>query len=110
MKDIILASLDGDQAEDVLCIDLTGKSSIADAIIVASGRSQRHVAAIADHIVRKLKDAGVGKARVEGLPNADWVLIDAGDIVAHIFRPEVRAFYAIERIWTGETRHAAGAA
>ncbi|MFN7496851.1 ribosome silencing factor [Aquidulcibacter sp.] len=106
----MLASLDDDQAEDVLCIDLTGKSSIADAIIVASGRSQRHVAAIADHIVRKLKDAGVGKARVEGLPNADWVLIDAGDIVAHIFRPEVRAFYAIERIWTGETRHAAGAA
>ncbi|MCA3692919.1 ribosome silencing factor [Aquidulcibacter paucihalophilus] len=110
LKDIILTSLDDDQAEDVLCIDLTGKSSIADAIIVASGRSQRHVAAIADHIVRKLKDAGVGKARVEGLPNADWVLIDAGDIVAHIFRPEVRAFYAIERIWTGETRHAAGAA
>ena len=110
LKDMILASLDDDQAEDVVCIDLAGKSSLADAIIVASGRSHRHVAAIADHIVRKLKDAGVGKARVEGLPNADWVLIDAGDVVAHIFRPEVRAFYAIERIWTGETRHAAGAA
>jgi ribosome-associated protein len=110
LKDLILASLDDDQAEDVICIDLTGKSSLADAIIVASGRSQRHVAAISDHILRKLKDAGVGKARVEGLPNADWVLIDAGDVVAHVFRPEVRAFYAIERIWTGETRHAAGAA
>ena len=110
LKDMILASLDDDQAEDVVCIDLAGKSSLADAIIVASGRSHRHVAAIADHIVRKLKDAGVGRARVEGLPNADWVLIDAGDVVAHIFRPEVRAFYAIERIWTGETRHAAGAA
>ena len=110
LKDMILASLDDDQAEDVVCIDLAGKSSLADAIIVASGRSHRHVAAIADHILRKLKDAGVGKARVEGLPNADWVLIDAGDVVAHIFRPEVRAFYAIERIWTGETRHAAGAA
>jgi ribosome-associated protein len=110
LKDMILASLDEDQAEDVICIDLAGKSSLADAIIVASGRSHRHVAAIADHIVRKLKDAGVGRARVEGLPNADWVLIDAGDVVAHIFRPEVRAFYAIERIWTGETRHAAGAA
>jgi ribosome-associated protein len=110
LKDMILASLDEDQAEDVICIDLAGKSSLADAIIVASGRSHRHVAAIADHIVRKLKDAGVGRARVEGLPNADWVLIDAGDVVAHVFRPEVRAFYAIERIWTGETRHAAGAA
>ncbi|GIU67791.1 ribosome silencing factor [Candidatus Phycosocius spiralis] len=110
LKDLILTSLDEDQAEDVLYIDLKGKSSVADAIIIASGRSQRHVAAIADHIVRKLKEAGVGKARVEGLPNADWVLIDAGDIIAHVFRPEVRAFYAIERIWTGETRHAAGAA
>jgi ribosome-associated protein len=110
LKDLILASLDDDQAEDVVCIDLAGKSSLADAIIVASGRSHRHVAAIADHIVRKLKDAGIGRARVEGLPNADWVLIDAGDVVAHVFRPEVRAFYAIERIWTGETRHAAGAA
>jgi ribosome-associated protein len=110
LKDLILSSLDEDQAEDVVCIDLAGKSSLADAIIVASGRSHRHVAAIADHIVRKLKDAGVGRARVEGLPNADWVLIDAGDVVAHVFRPEVRAFYAIERIWTGETRHAAGAA
>ena len=110
LKDIILTSLDDDQAEDIVCIDLAGKSSIADAIVVASGRSHRHVAAIADHILRKLKEAGAGKARVEGLPNADWVLIDAGDIVAHIFRPEVRAFYAIERIWTGETRHAAGAA
>jgi ribosome-associated protein len=110
LKEMILASLDEDQAEDVVCIDLAGKSSLADAIIVASGRSHRHVAAIADHIVRKLKDAGVGRARVEGLPNADWVLIDAGDVVAHVFRPEVRAFYAIERIWTGEARHAAGAA
>jgi ribosome-associated protein len=110
LKAMILTSLDDDQAEDVVCIDLAGKSSLADAIIVASGRSQRHVAAIADHILRKIKDSGAGRARVEGLPNADWVLIDAGDIVAHIFRPEVRAFYAIERIWTGETRHAAGAA
>ncbi|MEN9855393.1 MAG: hypothetical protein RL186_1272 [Pseudomonadota bacterium] len=110
LRELILTSLDEDQAEDVVCIDLKGKSSLADAIIVASGRSQRHVAAIADHIVRKLKEAGHGRARVEGLPNADWVLIDAGDIVAHVFRPEVRAFYAIERIWTGESRHATGAA
>jgi ribosome-associated protein len=110
LQALILASLDEDQAEDVLCIDLDGKSSIADAMIVASGRSQRHVAAMADHVLRKLKDGGHGRAKVEGLPNADWVLIDAGDVVAHLFRPEVRAFYAIERIWAGETPTKAGLA
>lgn len=110
LTSLILASLDEDQAEDVLCIDLEGKSSIADAMVVASGRSNRHVAAMADHILRKLKDSGFGRAKVEGLPNADWVLIDAGDVVAHLFRPEVRAFYAIERIWAGETPARAGLA
>jgi ribosome-associated protein len=72
-------------------------------MIIASGRSQRHVAALADHVVRKLKDLGIGRAKVEGLPNADWVLIDAGDVIVHIFRPEVREFYNLERIWSGET-------
>jgi ribosome-associated protein len=110
LKSLIMASLDDDQAEEIVSIDLEGKSSVADYLIVASGRSARHVSAIADHILRKLKESGVGRARVEGLPNADWVLIDAGDVVAHIFRPEVRAFYAIERIWTGEAKHAQGAA
>lgn len=102
LKHLILASLDEDQAEEVVCFDLAGKSALADAIIVASGRSQRHVAAIAEHIVRRLKEAGAGRARVEGLPNADWVLIDSGDVIAHVFRPEVRAFYGIERLWSGE--------
>jgi ribosome-associated protein len=81
---------------------------MADAMIVASGRSARHVSALADHVARKLKEAGAAKVRIEGMPNADWVLIDAGDIIVHIFRPEVREFYNLERIWaTDATNHAA---
>jgi len=99
IDDVILRSLDDDKAEDVLVIDLAGKSSLADAMIVASGRSQRHVGALADHLMRKLKDAGVGKVRVEGLPQCDWVLLDAGDVIVHVFRPEVRAFYGMDRMW-----------
>ncbi len=99
---MILARLDDDKAQDVVFIDLKDKSSVADAMIVASGRSQRHVGAMADHLLRALKDAGLGKARVEGLPHADWVLIDAGDLIVHLFRPEVRAFYNLEKIWSVE--------
>ncbi|MGE3303739.1 MAG: ribosome silencing factor [Hyphomonadaceae bacterium] len=95
---MILASLDEDKAEDIVSIDIRGKSSIADTLVVASGRSQRHVGALADHIVEKIKQAG-GEARAEGLPHCDWVLIDAGDVIVHLFRPEVRAFYNIEKIW-----------
>ena len=80
-------------------IDLADKSSIADAMIIASGRSQRHVGALADHVLRKLKDLGHGKAKVEGLSSADWVLIDAGAVIVHLFRPAVRSFYGLERIW-----------
>ncbi|MFD2259287.1 ribosome silencing factor [Chelativorans composti] len=94
-----LTSLDDSKAEDVITIDLRGKSPLADYMIVASGRSHRHVAAIADHLLRALKDAGLGNARVEGLSGADWVLIDTGDIIVHIFRPEVREFYNIEKMW-----------
>ncbi|MBI1339491.1 ribosome silencing factor [bacterium] len=105
--------LEDDKAENILKIDLQGKSSIADWMIIASGRSQRHVGALADHLVRLLKDAGAGSPRVEGLPNCDWVLIDANDIVIHIFRPEVREFYNLERIWsadaTGHAKPQAGA-
>jgi len=109
LEDIILAKLDDDQAQDIVSIDLRGKSPVADAMIIASGRSHRHVGAIADHLLRALKDAGVGKARVEGLPHCDWVLIDAGDVIVHLFRPEVRSFYNIEKIWSVEppTRTAA---
>jgi ribosome-associated protein len=102
LLNLILEKLDDDQAQDVVQIDLNGLSPLADAIVIASGRSQRHVSAIADHIVRALKDAGRGKAATEGLPQADWVLIDAGDVIVHLFRPEVRAFYNIEKIWSVE--------
>ncbi len=98
--DLILASLDEDKAEDIVAIDIRGKSSVADVLVVASGRSQRHVGALADHLMRKLKEAGHSKVRVEGLPHCDWVLLDAGDVIVHLFRPEVRSFYNIEKIWT----------
>ena len=102
LEDVILAKLEDDQAQDIVSIDLRGKSPVADAMIIASGRSHRHVGAIADHLLRALKDAGCGKARVEGLPHCDWVLIDAGDVIVHLFRPEVRSFYNIEKIWSVE--------
>ena len=95
----VLESLDDDQAQDVVTIPLDGKSSIADYMIVASGRSTRQVAAIATKLAERLKHGGYGSPRIEGLPAADWVLIDAGDVVVHLFRPEVRSFYNLERMW-----------
>ena len=105
VEDLILSRLDDDKAQDVVFIDLKGKSPVADGLIVASGRSQRHVGAMADHLLRALKDAGFGKCRVEGMPSADWVLIDAGDVIVHLFRPEVRSFYNIEKIWSVDSGH-----
>ena len=102
LEELILSRLDDDKAQDVVFIDLKGKSPVADGLVVASGRSQRHVGAMADHLLRALKEAGYGKCRVEGMPNADWVLIDAGDVIVHLFRPEVRSFYNIEKIWSVE--------
>jgi ribosome-associated protein len=99
---LILARLEDDKAADLVCIDLADKSSVADCMVVASGRSHRHVGAMADHLIRSLKEAGFGKARVEGMPHCDWVLIDAGDVIVHLFRPEVRSFYNIEKIWSVE--------
>jgi ribosome-associated protein len=96
---LILDSLDDDQAIDVVSIPLEGKSSIADFMVIASGRSTRQVAAIATKLAERLKAAGYGSPRIEGLPAADWVLIDAGDVVVHLFRPEVRSFYNLERMW-----------
>jgi len=87
------------KAEDTVEIDLAGKTSIADAMIVTSGRSHRHVGAIAERVVAALKDAGYGPLRVEGLSACDWVLIDAGDLIIHVFRPEVRGFYNLEKMW-----------
>lgn len=103
LVDLILKSLDDDKALDIVDVDLADKSSVTDALIIASGRSQRHVAAIADHMVRKLKEAGVKNLSIEGKDAADWVLIDAGDVVIHLFRPEVRTFYKLEKLWGLET-------
>jgi ribosome-associated protein len=105
--DLVTGSLDDSKAEDIVSIDLKGKSALADHMVIASGRSHRHVAAVADHLLRDLKEAGHGNAKVEGLQNGDWVLIDTGDIIVHIFRPEVRSFYNIEKMWSvGEATEA----
>ena len=103
---VILKSLEDSKAEDLISIDLTGKSALGDFMVVASGRSQRHVSAIADHLQKDLKAAGGHDIRVEGMPNCDWVLIDAGDVIVHVFRPEVRTFYNIEKMWLAD--HPAG--
>ena len=95
----VLATLEDAKAEDTVAIDLAGKTSLADAMIVTSGRSNRHVGAIADQLIEKLKAEGHTGLRVEGMPHCDWVLIDAGDVIVHIFRPEVRSFYNLEKMW-----------
>jgi ribosome-associated protein len=100
LEALVLDALEDDKAEDIVSIDLTGKSSVTDVMVVASGRSNRHVGAIADHLIRKLKESGHGKAKVEGLKTCDWVLIDAGDVIVHVFRPEVRSFYDLEKMWS----------
>src|SRR5919112_2633806 len=99
IRAVALTCLEDMKAEDTVEIDLTGKTSIADTMIVTSGRSHRHVGAIADRVIQALKDRGFGGMRVEGLPACDWVLIDAGDVLIHIFRPEVRGFYNLEKMW-----------
>ena len=101
---LVLTSLDDDQAQEVISIPLEGKSTIADHMVIASGRSTRQVAAMAQKLAERIKHAGMGPVRLEGLPAADWVLVDAGDIVIHLFRPEVRSFYNLERMWAfGDT-------
>ncbi len=87
------------KAEDITVIDLVGKTSLADAMIIASGRVNRHVASIADSLVEALKASGLKTPKVEGMPACDWVLIDTGDIIVHVFRPEVRQFYNLEKMW-----------
>ena len=96
---LILHQLDEDQAQETISIPLAGKSSIADHMVIASGRSTRHVSAIADKLAQRIKQEAGRSVRVEGLPNADWVLLDAGDVIVHLFRPEVRSFYNLERMW-----------
>jgi ribosome-associated protein len=98
----ITAWLDDAKAENVVAIDIREKSSIGDYMVIATGRSDRHVGAIAEQIQRKLKEMGRGRVRSEGQPQCDWVLIDAGDIIVHVFRPEVREFYNLEKMWSAE--------
>ena len=97
--DIVLQSLEDAKAEQTVSVDIAGRSSIADHMVVTSGRSNRHVGAVADQVVKALHEAGYANPRVEGLPLCDWVLVDAGDVIVHIFRPEVREFYNIEKMW-----------
>jgi ribosome silencing factor RsfS/YbeB/iojap/nicotinate (nicotinamide) nucleotide adenylyltransferase len=104
---LVRRSLDDDKAEDVVVIDLKGKSAFADYMVIASGRSNRQVVAIAEHLADRLKQAGHGYIPVEGKQTGDWVLADAGDVVVHIFRPEPRAFYALEKMWALENEVAA---
>lgn len=94
--------LDEAKAEQIVTIDLAGKSQLGDYMVIASGRSDRHVGAIGEQLQRKLKEAGVGRIRIEGLEACDWVLIDAGDIIIHVFRPEVREFYKLEKMWSSD--------
>ena len=89
-------------AQEIVTINLAGKSALADHMVIATGRSQRHVGAVADHLLRKLKIDGHKSVRAEGLSTCDWVLVDAGDVVVHIFRKEVREFYGIEKMWAAE--------
>jgi ribosome-associated protein len=92
--------LDEAKAEEIVTVDLAGKSSIGDYMVIASGRSDRHVGAIADQLRKKLKDSGCPTVRVEGMETCDWVLVDSGDIIIHVFRPEVRDFYNLEKMWS----------
>lgn len=96
---IVIRSLEDDKAENIVVIDLADKSSYADFMVIATGRSQRQLTSMADHLSREFKAAGLGRASIEGLTQGDWVLVDAGDIVIHLFRPEVRKFYNLEKMW-----------
>lgn len=101
LKDIV-HWLDEAKAEDIVTIDLKGKSSLGDFMIIATGRTDRHVGAIGDQLRKKAKEAGEPYVRLEGMENCDWVLVDTGDIIVHIFRPEVRDFYNLEKMWSAE--------
>jgi ribosome-associated protein len=106
LLDTVLSSLDDSKAEDLVTLDIAGKSSLADHMVIVSGRSHRHVGAIADHLLKDLKAAGTKSATVEGQNTCDWVLIDAGDVIVHIFRPEVRGFYNLEKMWAPDSDEA----
>jgi len=96
----IRISLEDDKAEEIVTIDLGGRSSLCDAVVIASGRSSRHVMSIAEHLARRLKEEGYGSRPVNGATQGDWALVDAGDVIVHVFRPEVREYYDLEGMWS----------
>ena len=99
---LVLAALEDAKAEDVVAIDVAEKTSLGDHMVIASGRSQRHVGAIADQVQKKLSDSGHRRVRIEGVPQCDWVLVDAGDVIIHVFEPDVRKFYNLEKMWQAD--------
>lgn len=100
LRDLVEDTLNDDKAEELVSIDLSGKTSFADYMIIANGRSSRQVGAMADHLRTRIKEEGFGSVRIEGKTNGDWILVDAGDVIIHLFRPEVRDFYNLEKIWS----------
>ncbi|OUW24870.1 MAG: ribosome silencing factor [Rhodospirillaceae bacterium TMED167] len=110
LKETVTVSLDDDKAQKVVVIDLKGKTAIADYMIVASGTSQRQVSTMAEHLREKLKSLGIKSVSVEGMSQGDWVLIDGGDVIVHLFRPEIREFYDLERLWGDPMPHPGQAA
>ncbi len=106
---MVQEQLDDDKAGDIVIIDLSGKSSIADYMVIATGQSSRHVGAMTDHLLETFRKNGLRGAKVEGRSRGDWILLDAGDIVIHLFRPEVREFYKLEKLWSHDIPEAAEA-
>ena len=104
LKTAAETSLDDDKAEDVVVLDLAGRAGFTDYMVIATGRSDRHVGAMADHLIRNLKQAGLPSVPAEGMERCDWVLIDGGDVVVHLFKPEVRSFYNLEKLWNENSR------
>ena len=104
LKTVAETSLDDDKAEDVVVLDLAGRAGFTDYMVIATGRSDRHVGAMADHLIRNLKQAGLPAVPAEGMERCDWVLIDGGDVVVHLFKPEVRSFYNLEKLWNENSR------
>jgi ribosome-associated protein len=103
LLDLAVSSLEDDKAEDIVSIDLQGKTSIADYMVIASGRSERHLAALSQHLIETLKKSGLKGVRTEGEKSGEWALIDAGDVIIHIFKPDIRTFYNLEKLWNNIT-------
>lgn len=102
VQSVIVESLEGDKAEGVVTIDLTGRAAFTDRMVIATGLADRQIAAMATHLEERLAEVGIGRVQIEGAGGSDWVLVDAGDIVVHLFKPEARALYALEKMWGSE--------